>query len=260
MTRLDIDILGISELKWTGMGEFNSDDHQVYYCGQESLRRNGVAFTVNKRVGKAVLGYNLHNDRMISVRIQGKPFNITAVQVYAPTTGAEEAEVDRFYEGLQHLLELTPKNDVADLRQGQRERVKIHCWLGRKQAAEPGAKSPLFPFSHLRDSLFDNTVVAMELKAIRSATYRCIPEWSFEQISGCAGACFELRSRSTGVQEPRAAPEPQVAAVARTGCEEAPAATNDFVYVPGRPEKGAGTTAAPCGLGAARVGARKRLD
>ncbi|KAF7239451.1 Craniofacial development protein 2 [Varanus komodoensis] len=87
-------------------------DHQVYYCGQESLRRNGVAFIVNKRVGKAVLGYNLQNDRMISVRIQGKPFNITVVQVYAPTTGAEEAEVDRFYEGLQHLLELTPKNDV----------------------------------------------------------------------------------------------------------------------------------------------------
>ncbi|KAF7245198.1 Craniofacial development protein 2 [Varanus komodoensis] len=110
--RLNIDILGISELKWTGMGEFNSDDHQVYYCGQESLRRNGVAFIVNKRIGKAVLGYNLQNDRMISVRIQGKTFNITVVQVYAPTTGAEEAEVDQFYEGPQHLLELTPKNDV----------------------------------------------------------------------------------------------------------------------------------------------------
>ncbi|KAF7251081.1 Radixin, partial [Varanus komodoensis] len=112
MTRLNIDILGISELKWTGMGEFNSDDHQVYYCRQESLRRNGVAFIVNKRVGKTVLGYNLQNDRMISVRIQGKPLNITIVQVYVPTTGAEEAEVDQFYEGLQHLLELTPKNDV----------------------------------------------------------------------------------------------------------------------------------------------------
>ncbi|KAF7239935.1 Craniofacial development protein 2 [Varanus komodoensis] len=112
MTRLNIDILGISELKWTGMGEFNSDDHQVYYCGQESLRRNGVAFIVNERVGKAVLAYNLQNDRMISVRIQGKPFNITIVQVYAPTTGAEEAEVDQFHEGLQHLLEITPKNDV----------------------------------------------------------------------------------------------------------------------------------------------------
>ncbi|KAF7241940.1 Solute carrier family 35 member F5 [Varanus komodoensis] len=112
MTRLNIDILGISELKWTGMGEFNSEYHQIYYCRQESLRRNGVAFIVNKRVGKAVLGYNLQNDRMISVRIEGKPFSITAVQFYAPTTGAEEAEVDQFYEGLQHLLELTPENDV----------------------------------------------------------------------------------------------------------------------------------------------------
>uniref|UniRef100_A0A2D4LG14 Endonuclease/exonuclease/phosphatase domain-containing protein n=1 Tax=Micrurus spixii TaxID=129469 RepID=A0A2D4LG14_9SAUR len=80
MTRLNIDILGISELKWTGMGEFNSDDHQVYYCGQESLRRNGVVFIVNKRVGKAVLGYNPQNDRMITVQIQGKPFNITVVK------------------------------------------------------------------------------------------------------------------------------------------------------------------------------------
>ncbi|KAF7240254.1 Craniofacial development protein 2 [Varanus komodoensis] len=115
VTGLNIDILGISELKWTGMGEFNSDDHQVCYCGQESLRSNGVAFIVNKRVGKAVLGYNLQNDRMISVRIQGKPMNITVVQVYAPTTGAEEAEVDRFYEGLQHLLELAPKNDVLTI-------------------------------------------------------------------------------------------------------------------------------------------------
>ncbi|KAF7236998.1 Craniofacial development protein 2 [Varanus komodoensis] len=112
MPRLNIDILGISELKGPGMGEFNSDDHQVYYCRKESFRRNGVAFMVNKRVGKAVLGHNLQNDRMISVRIQGKPFNITAVQVYAPTTGAGEVEVDQFYEGLQHLLELTPKNDV----------------------------------------------------------------------------------------------------------------------------------------------------
>ncbi|KAF7243725.1 Craniofacial development protein 2 [Varanus komodoensis] len=102
----------ISELKQTGMSEFNSDDHQACYCGQESLRRNGMAFVVNKRVGKAVLGYNLQNDRMISVQIQGKPFSITVVQVYAPTTGAEETEADWFYEGLQHLLELTPKNDV----------------------------------------------------------------------------------------------------------------------------------------------------
>ena len=91
MARVNVDILGISELKWTGMGEFNSDDHYIYYCGQESLRRNGVAIIVNKRVQNAVLGCNLKNDRMISVRFQGKPFNITVIQVYAPTSNAEEA-------------------------------------------------------------------------------------------------------------------------------------------------------------------------
>ena len=112
MARVNINILGISELKWTGMGEFNSDDHYIYYCGQESLRRNGVAITVNKRVGNAVLGCNLKNDTMISVHFQGKPFNITVIQVYAPTTNAEEAEVEWFYEDLQDLLELTPKKDV----------------------------------------------------------------------------------------------------------------------------------------------------
>ena len=87
----ELDILGISELKWTEMGEFNSDDHYIYYCGQESLRRNGVAIIVNKRVQNAVLGCNLKNDRMISVGFQGKPFNITVIQVYAPTSNAEEA-------------------------------------------------------------------------------------------------------------------------------------------------------------------------
>ena len=94
MARVNIDILGISELKWTGMGEFNSDDHCIYYCGQESLRRNGVAITVNKRVQTTVLGCNLKNDRMSSVCFQGKPFNITVIQVYAPTSNAEEAEVE----------------------------------------------------------------------------------------------------------------------------------------------------------------------
>ena len=112
MARVNIDILGISELKWTGMGEFNSDDHYIYYCGQESLRRNGVAIMVNKRVLNAVLGCNLKNDRMISVCFQGKPFNITVIQVYAPTSNAEQAELERFYEDLQGLLELTPKKDV----------------------------------------------------------------------------------------------------------------------------------------------------
>ena len=94
------------------MGEFNSDDHYIYYRGQESLRRNGVAIMVNKRVPNAVLGCNLKNDKMISVRFQGKPFNIMVIQVYAPTSNAEEAEVERFYEDLQDLLELTPKKDV----------------------------------------------------------------------------------------------------------------------------------------------------
>ena len=100
MARRNINVLGISELKWTGMGEFNSDDHYIYYCGQESLRRNGVAIMVNKRVRNAILGCNLINDRMISVRFQGKPFNITVIQVYAPTRNAEEAEVERLYEDL----------------------------------------------------------------------------------------------------------------------------------------------------------------
>ena len=112
MERVNTDILGISELKWTGMGEFNSDDHYVYYCGQEFLRRNGVAIIVNKRVQNAVHGCSIKNYRMISIYFQGKPFNITVIQVYAPTSNAEEAEVERFYEDLQDLLELTPKKDV----------------------------------------------------------------------------------------------------------------------------------------------------
>ena len=112
MARVNANILGISELKWTGMGEFNSDDHYIYYCGQESLRRNGVAIMVNRRVQNAVLGSNLKNDRMISVHFQGKPFNITLIQAYAPTSNAEEAEVEQFYEDLQDLLELIPKKDV----------------------------------------------------------------------------------------------------------------------------------------------------
>jgi len=112
MARVKINILGISELRWTGMGEFNSDDHCIYYCRQESLRRNGVAIIVNKRVQNAVLGCNLKNDRMISVRFQGKPFNITIIQVYALTSNAEEAEIEQFYEDLQDLLELTRQKGV----------------------------------------------------------------------------------------------------------------------------------------------------
>ena len=109
MARVNVNILGISELKWTGTGDSNSDDHYIYYCGQESLWRNGVAIIGNKRVQNAVLGCNLKNDRMISVRFQDKPFNITVIQVYALTSNAEEAEVEWFYEDLQDLLELTPK-------------------------------------------------------------------------------------------------------------------------------------------------------
>ena len=140
--RVNTDILGASELKWMGTGKFNSDDHYIYYCGQESLRRNGAALIVNKRVQNAVLGCNLKNNRMISVHFQGKPFNIIdldyydiewfalemnrdhsvhfqgkpfniiVIQVYAPTSNAKETEVERFYEDLQDLLELTPPKDV----------------------------------------------------------------------------------------------------------------------------------------------------
>ena len=109
MARVKVDILGISKLKWTGMGEFNSDDHYIYYCQQKSLRRNGVAIIVNKGVQNTVPGYNFKIDRMISVHFQGKPFNITVIQVYAPTSNAKEAEVERFYEDLQDLVELTLK-------------------------------------------------------------------------------------------------------------------------------------------------------
>ena len=94
MARVNVSILGITELRWTGMGEFNSDDHYIYYCGQESLRRNGVVITVNKNVQNAVLGCNLKNNRMISVRFQGKPFNITVIQVYAPTTDAKKLKLN----------------------------------------------------------------------------------------------------------------------------------------------------------------------
>jgi len=112
MARVNVKILGISELKWTGMGEFNSDDHCIYYCEHESLRRNWVAIIVNKRVSNALLGCNPQNNRMISIHFHCEPFNITVIQVYALTSNTEEAEVEWFYEDLQNLLELTPKKDV----------------------------------------------------------------------------------------------------------------------------------------------------
>ena len=111
MARVNVNILGISELKWTGMGEFNSDNHYIYYCGQKSLRRNGVAIMINWRVWNAVQGA-VSKTIEWSVRFQGKPFNITVIQAYDPNCNAEEDEVERFYEDLQDLLELTPQKDV----------------------------------------------------------------------------------------------------------------------------------------------------
>ena len=116
MARLNIDMIEISELKWTGMGEFNSDDQYIYYCGQESLKSNGVALIVNKIVKNAVLESNLKNDRIISVCFQGKQFNMTVIQVYALTSNAEESEVEEFYEDLQDLLELTPQKDILFIK------------------------------------------------------------------------------------------------------------------------------------------------
>ena len=115
MVRVNINILGISELKWTGMGGFNSDDHYIHYYGQEFLRRNGVTIIIKKRVQNAVLGCNLKSDTTICVCFQDKPFNITVIQICAPTSNAEEAEVERFFEDIQDLLELTPKRDVFSL-------------------------------------------------------------------------------------------------------------------------------------------------
>ena len=134
MTRVNVNILGISELKWTGMGEFNSDDHYIYYCGQESLRRNGGAIMFNKSFQNAVLGCNLKNNRMISASFPGKPFNITVIQVYAPTSNTEEAEVERFYEDLQDLLELTSKKDVLFIRGdwNAKSRKSRNTWSNRQ--------------------------------------------------------------------------------------------------------------------------------
>ena len=115
MARVNIGILGISKLKRPGIGKFNSDEHYIYYCGQESLRRSGVAIIVNKRFQNAILGCNLKNDTMISVHFQGKPFNHPNHPSLCPTSNAEEAEVEWFYEDLQDLLELTPKKVILSL-------------------------------------------------------------------------------------------------------------------------------------------------
>ena len=176
MARVNGDILGISELKWTGMDEFNSDDHYIYYCWQESLRRNGVALIVNKRVQNAVLGCNLKNDRMISVHFQGKPFNITVIQVYAPTSNTEEAEVERFYENLQNLLELTPPKNVLciigdwNAKVGSQETRQIWPWSTEYSRAKAnrilprectGLRKPSLPTTQKKTLHMDITRLSM---------------------------------------------------------------------------------------------------
>ena len=144
MVRVNVDILGISELKQAGMGEFYSDEHYIYYCGQESLRRNEVAVIVNKRIQNAALGCNLKNNRMISVHFQGKPLSIIVIQVYIPTSNAEEAEVERFYEDLQDLLELTPQKDVLFIigdwneKVGRQELPGVTANLALEHTMKPG--------------------------------------------------------------------------------------------------------------------------
>ena len=139
MARVNVNILRISKLKWTGMGEFNSDDNYIYYCGQESLRRNGVAIMVNKRVRNAILGCNLKNDRMISVHFQGKPFSVMVIQDYAPISNTEETEVERVYENLQDLPELTPKKHALFI---------ICDWNAKVGSQEtPGVTRQIWPWS-----------------------------------------------------------------------------------------------------------------
>ena len=134
MVTVNVNILGIGELKWAGMGEFNSDDHYIYYCGQESLRIIGVAIINNERVRNAVLGCNLKNNRMISVHFQSKPFNVMVIQVYALTSNDEDAEVERFYEDLQDLLELTPPKicPFHDMGLECKSRKSRNTWSNRK--------------------------------------------------------------------------------------------------------------------------------
>ena len=141
VARVNVDILGISKLKWTGMGEFNSDDHYIYYCGEESLRRYGVAIMVNKRVQNAVFGCNLKNNRVISVQFQGKPFNITVIQVYAPTSNAQEAEAEQFYGDLQDLLELTPPKDVIFIIRDWNAKVESQRIPGETGKIGPGVQN-----------------------------------------------------------------------------------------------------------------------
>ena len=157
MARVNIDILGISELQWTRMGEFNSDDHYIYHYGQESLRRNGVALIVNKRAQNSVLGCNLKNNRMSFVHFQGKPFNIRVIQDYAPTTNAKEAEVEWLYEFLQDLIELTPKKDVLFIIGDWNIKVGIQEISGVTGKFDLGVQNEAG--QRLTESCQDNTLV-----------------------------------------------------------------------------------------------------
>ena len=174
MARVNVDILGISELKWTGMGEFNSDDHYIYYCGQESLRRNGVAIMVNKRVLNAGLGCNLKKDRMISLCFKGKPFNITLIQVYAPTSNVE-AEVECFYEDLQDLLELTSKKDVLfiigdwNAKVGSQETPGVTGKFGHGIWNEAGQR--LIEFCQVNTLVIANTLFQQHKRRLYTWTY-----------------------------------------------------------------------------------------
>ena len=178
MARVNVNILGISKLKWTGMGEFNSDDHYIYYCGQESLRRNGVAIMVNKTVHNAVLGCNLKNNRMISVHFQGKPFNVTVIQVCAPTTNAEEAEVEWFYEDLQDLLELTPQKDIFfiigdwNAKVGSQETPGVTGKFGLGVQNEAGQR--LIEFCQENTLVITNTLLQQRKRRL----YTWITRWS----------------------------------------------------------------------------------
>ena len=174
MARVTVNILGISEIKWTGMGEFNSDDHYIYYCGQESFRRNVVAIMVNKRLRNAVLGCNLKKDRIIFVHFQGKPVNITVIQAYAPTSKAEEAEVEWFYEDLQELLELTPKKDVLfiignwNAKAGSQETLGVTGKFGLEVRNEAGQR--LIEFSQENTLVIANTHFQQHKRRLHTRT------------------------------------------------------------------------------------------
>ena len=180
MTRVNIDILGISKLRWTGLGEFYSDDHYIYYCRQESLRRNGVSLIVNKRFWNAVLGCNLINDRMISVRFQGKPFNIKIIQVYALTNKAEEAEVEWFYEDLQDLLELTPKKDVLFKSRKSRDtwsNRQVWPWSTEWSRAKVNRVLPREDTGHSKNPLLTTQEITLHMVITRWAIPK--PDWSY---------------------------------------------------------------------------------